>query len=103
MDVLFAFIFGLITILPLMLLRAWVLVKGWAWFIVPLGVPNISIPQMIGINLFILCILAPIQRTEKKLADNTYPQTTKVFANTIESVFVSLICWGFFAIAHAYM
>ena len=45
---------GLIVVmLPLILLRAFVLVKLWSWFLVPLGIFEINYAYAIGISLIV--------------------------------------------------
>ena len=43
-------------VLPLGVVRAWAITDMWNWFIVPLGVPVVSIGQMFGIILMLRII-----------------------------------------------
>lgn len=59
---LLALVFGLVNAF----LRGWVLTQLWSWFLVPLGLPSVSLAQAIGIGLTIQLIagLADIPRTK---------------------------------------
>ena len=53
----------LITI-PCSIFKAWVMTKVWTWFLVPLGLPSISIPTMFGIGYFWAMLNAKMSREQ---------------------------------------
>lgn len=58
----------LLVLIPLSILQAWVGSILWAWFIVPMGVPALSVPQAIGIGLMIALFMP----STKKVYSNDY-------------------------------
>lgn len=104
MDFILTFLIYIFIAIPLMLFRAVILVKSWAWFIVPMGVPNVSIPQVLGINLLLGLFFASVTRKERELdTSHEYPHTVNALQHCVESVVVSFIALGMAAIFHAYM
>lgn len=46
--------------------EAWVAVKMWSWFVAPIGVPQITIPQAFGINLLLALWRGPQMWTRRE-------------------------------------
>lgn len=46
-------VFGLVLFVPLLLWSAFVLMKLWGWFLVPLGVPRIGLVGAVGVDLIV--------------------------------------------------
>lgn len=58
--------FALSTIVVAIVLRAWVLTVLWGWFLVPLGIPEVSIPTAIGIALILGLFTQHLAKEENK-------------------------------------
>jgi len=53
MEKIIGYLLAIPLIFGLMMLEAWVVMMGWGWFVVPLGVPAISIWESFGICAFV--------------------------------------------------
>ena len=60
---------GISTIVIAIILRAWVFTVLWGWFLVPLGVPEVSIPTAIGISLIFNLFMQHLAKEESKEKD----------------------------------
>lgn len=97
-------IFGIIvSLLGLMvvlsILRGFVLSQLWGWFIVPIGVPSISVPQAIGIAIIASVLTyAPSDAMQEKR------DSAQKIARAIGIGFGGpLACWGVGAIAACFV
>ena len=81
------------TVVVLSILRGWVLSILWGWFVVPLGVPALSIPMAIGIAVTIsFLIFNPNDR------DNKMDFSTKSGIDEAVSKMVNAILYPFIAL-----
>jgi len=86
-------LFASIILIPIAIIRGYVLSILWGWFLVPLGVVEISVPHAIGFLLLIgLVTPNPNEKKEGKPLEK--------FLSTILS---PLIAWLFGAIIHYYI
>ena len=81
-------IFGILSIVPLMLLSGFVLEKLWGWFIVDLGAPDISVGTAIGITLVASFLTHQFNRWT-----TIYP-ITFYFTAIVTPLFVWFIGWA---------
>ncbi len=44
---------ALLLAVPIILLRGWILLLLWSWFIIPLGAPEITLAHAIGLGIII--------------------------------------------------
>lgn len=88
-----ASILGLaVVIVPLALLRGWVLSLLWGWFIVPLGVPAVGVVHAIGIA-FVVGMF-----TSAAKVDSDHP-----WRNIAIGFLAPLLTLAFGAIVHGFM
>jgi hypothetical protein len=69
-------------------LRAFVLLRYWAWFVVPLGLPTATIVQAIGVTLMIQLLSIRRDNYESKR-----PMYERITAEFCWSITVSLCAW----------
>jgi hypothetical protein len=81
-------IVAILATVPLIWLRAWVIVKLWSWFVVPLGVKPLTIGLAIG-----LCIVVALLKGIKRPGYEPSRSWPGMQAS-IYSLFVSLASWG---------
>jgi len=62
---------GLVLGVPLMLYCAFVMLKFWGWFVIPLGAPEISMAHMIGLTMIGSIYKAKIEKEEDRVG-STY-------------------------------
>lgn len=90
----------LLTLLLMPLSIVWkgfVLTKLWAWFVVPLGLPEIGIANAYGICLLLVLFTV----TKKPDSENV---TMERFASSaFFALFLPLATWGLGAAVHAFM
>jgi hypothetical protein len=43
---------------PMMMLRGWVIMKLWAWFIIPFGIQGLTLPHAMGVGLILTFLTA---------------------------------------------
>jgi hypothetical protein len=91
MSLLFLFLLSI----PATILQGYVVSQLWLWFIVPLGVVNISVAHGIGIALIVSYLTARINGA----TDPAIKGWTLFLAN----VFGALFVWGFAYIIHLFM
>lgn len=98
----FYLLFILVTFIPKMIWGGYVAQKMWGWFLVPLGVPSISIPVALGLMTVIPFITgsSSIQTTlldvPKKVADDdqsTWDLFSKQLMGWLLPAFVLLEGW----------
>jgi hypothetical protein len=92
------FVFGTIGIvglilIPVYLLRAYVLVKLWAWFMVPLGIFEIGYAHAIGISLVVGFLTS--QYIPAKDKDNKWAAAAHTFLTPIMVLFIGWITTKF--------
>lgn len=85
----------LILFIPLTLLRGWVILSLWGWFILPLGAPNIQMSQALGIAL----ILSFVTTHSFNLKDKTTEEKVKEY---IMIIIYPLFTVGLGYIYHAF-
>ena len=83
-------VINLILLVPAILVRGWVLLNLWGWFIVPLGVKDITIAHALGISLLINTI------TPHETKDSSAKETAKLLIkNTIILMLALGLGWIF--------
>lgn len=61
------FLFAIILLIPYsMLMNGWAITKLWGWFIVPFGLPALTIPMALGIFTFVTYMTYRIDFAEAK-------------------------------------
>lgn len=87
-------------------LRAFVLVKLYAYFLFPLGLPLIGIAQMYGANMFLLLLVNPPNwtffRHTEVLKDGMGKEQVAA-EGLVYSLAVSLMIWGVGAIVYHFL
>lgn len=91
----------LATMVGLTLLRGFVLVQLWGWFLVPIGVPRIGMALALGISVItgMLC-QSPMTATREPKADTA---VGKLVEALVIGVAAPLLAWGMGAIIAAFM
>ena len=84
-----------------MLLRGVVIADMWRWFVTPLGVPSISMVHAIGFSLFVG--LFTMGTASKSNVDADFKGLRGSFTLIVAFTLVTLMVWGFGAIAHSFM
>lgn len=97
MAALLEILFYLVSIVPLTIFRGFVLSKLWLWFVVPLGVVQISIVHAIGFSL-VLGFLSLKNNNAEKAKDRA-ERAGQFFGHMVTPLFA----WGFGAIIHSFM
>ena len=92
--ILVAVVFAAVLI-PLMMLRGFVLCKLWLWFIVPLGLHPISYVHAMGISIIIGML------TEN--ANAATKDHDKPIMGILTPFIAILLAWGVGAIVHSFM
>ena len=62
----------LILAIPGMLLRGWVITYLWKWFMVPLGIVDISLPHAIGISVIISFLISNVIKKDQTKEEQIY-------------------------------
>ncbi|PWG03362.1 hypothetical protein [Sphingosinicella humi] len=78
-----------LVLLPIGVLRAFIICDMWAWFVVPLGLPQIGVLHAFGLSLFIGLFMDP--SLSAMLAREDKEASLQVFA---QSVFGWLFTWA---------
>ena len=86
---------ALAAIVPLQLLRGYVLAQLWRWFVVPLGGPAVDVVHAIGISLLVAMLTH--QSPPKDAAKWSTAESIGI------SVTVSLLFWGMGAITKVFI
>jgi hypothetical protein len=94
-----AVIVAVLLTIPIAIVRGVVLVALWDWFVTPLGVASISIPQAIGLAL-IVGFLIPTQTRDDENHDSVWAVVGYTFAG---SVFGALLTLALGALLAAFM
>ena len=89
---LFSIFMALASVPLLVMLRAFVMVDLWLWFIVPLGVVKVGMAHMYGITLIGSLVVGA--------STNSSDDSDDVWKSVFLSVFVSLVFWGIASITH---
>jgi len=85
-------VIALLAVVPAILIRGWVLVKVWTWFLIDLGAPVINIPQGLGIAL--ICNFVIHTKTEDNEDDsynNIGAKLLKPFIVPLASLLMALV------------
>ncbi len=90
----------LVTTVLLTLLRAWVLVDLWHWFVEPLGVRGIGLAHAVGISLIVAYLTHQPHLDEDERRNGVAYIIVK---GTWMGVTMPLMAWGFGWAAHTYM
>jgi hypothetical protein len=83
-------IFIIILVIPLSILRGWVLLTFWNWFILPLGAPHITLAHALGISIILNYLLDNISR------EGRYKDKDKIeiaFGLILEPLFILFLGW----------
>lgn len=89
----------LLGLLVLVLLRGYVLSELWEWFVEPLGVRGISVPQAVGIS-----VLASFLTYQQDAKGEDRGDAGRTFAEGfVNGVLFTLVSWGMGSLAHAWM
>ena len=81
----------IILVVPMMLLRGWVIMRLWAWFIVPFGIQGLTLPHAIGIGLILTFLTA-----------HTLGKRAKTMEEKIEEIATSII-WPLMSLLMGYI
>lgn len=103
MEIALAILISLITTVPLVLFRAFVLRTAFIWFIVPwlhLPVPSYSI--VVGVLMMLGLVLNSLRPDDEAKENDRSPLEVAILA-TLKSALVSLIGWGLMAIVHCFV
>lgn len=100
---LFAFL-SILAVLPLAAWKGWVLVQLWTWFMVPLGVPGMTIWHAAGLATLVgwMTDSAAYYANAHRDDDKRRP-VEKFMFGLVVGVFVPLLSWGVGAVYHALM
>lgn len=90
MSSLIKFVVGSLLALVHMLFRGMVVRDLWYWFVVPLGLPVLSIAHAIGLSGMIFYITFAIREESKD--DKTFFQS--FITNLIAAFILGLLAWG---------
>lgn len=82
---------------PLLLLKAKVLLDLYTWFIVPLGAPGLVYTSAIGVTLFLNFIKTKVPTKA------TQEEGYGIFAQTLMGAVMYLLTWGVGAVFHFYI
>lgn len=105
----FGLILYLVIITPLLAIwNGFVLSKLWTWFVVPLGVNQISIPHAMGIStlvgLFLSGIVLTLAQIKSNMEDKDEDQLlVALMTSFLFGIIVPLLAWGFGAIYHYFI
>ena len=90
MNVGHRFIIGLLTAPPLALLRGWAVMTLWAWFVVPLGAPALTIWHAVGVSLIVGLLTYQVQYEPADEANELF------WTRFSTAILAPLICvgWG---------
>lgn len=95
----FAGLFLILLDIPAIMLRGLVISYLWLWFMVPLGLMEITFVHGIGLALMVGLFLSGVATREDK-GESTLE---KMFSAIINSVIISLTVWGFGYIIWSFM
>ncbi len=100
MAALIATCISFLALVPLSMWRGFVLIKLWAWFVIPLfALPVLSLPAAMGISLVVGYLT---HQAHKELSDK--PDYTQLLATEISNgIVIPLFALAIGAIIHAFM
>lgn len=81
-----------------LLLRAFVLCRLWAWFVVPLGVTSIGMAHAYGLTI----IVGMLREYRSQSGDEKRDTPTVVLTSLLTGIFVPLLAWAIGAAVHAW-
>ena len=80
------------SIIGIIYIRAYCILKLWEWFIVPLfHLPLLTIPYALGISLFIGMFMLPMKFNDNEISDNFWKKYINVISTFISQPIFSLI------------
>lgn len=90
--------------IPLTILRGYVIVSMWNWFVVTqfTQAPHISVVGAIGLAYFI-ALFQHIPESESKKNQDTAEVAVELFGSLLKGGFITLVIWGLGYIIHCYM
>ena len=88
----FGVVLGVLIIVPMIIIRALVLATLWEWFIVPLGVMNITIAHAVGLSSIFSLILSKVRSKEE---ESLLKSISHEFMTFIVVLVVGFIARGF--------
>lgn len=81
-------------------LRGWVLLQLWGWFVVPLGVATISLPWALGLSLLMYSLTAHADTNNIK---DGQASGEILWKGAARLTVTPLLAWGIGALWHALM
>jgi len=75
-----------ILLIPAMILRGWVLLNMWTWFILPLGAPEINLAHALGLSTTLYLMNGMEVSTE----ENSDEEKIKKFAQGVIILLITL-------------
>lgn len=84
-------------------LHPYVMTQGWGWFVVPLGVPEITYWQAMGLGMFVYSLTRKPQSLSEEHAAAKQTDREKehrLLVLALTSLFATLSLWGAMALVH---
>jgi hypothetical protein len=95
---------SVLVALPLAAWKGWVLVKLWAWFVLPLGAPMINMWHAAGLAMLLSWLAdSSAAYSTAMQKTNTHSPKMRFWVMTLLGVFVPLLMWAYGAIYHSFM
>ena len=91
----------LVAIVPLWMLKGYVISQLWTWFLVPLDIPAIGIAQALGLAVLSSLFLLGTQKENKDDPDATF--TAIMVGKLLGYTGAYLFCWATGYIFYCYM
>lgn len=92
----------LLTGLPVtIMVRAFVLVNLWGYFIVPLGVPQLGMAHLYGLCVMVAAIIPSVKNSNKDQENASFSE--QAFVQIGSSVSVSLLLWAMGYMCYLFM
>jgi hypothetical protein len=95
-------VISLLLVFPLAAWKGWVLVRIWAWFVVPLGVPALTVWHAAGLSLLVGW-LADSSAYFANTSEDKRSRAEKFVTSVTLSVLTPLLTWGMAAVFHSWM
>jgi hypothetical protein len=104
MGVLILWLMAIGFTIPLAILRGYIIVCMWDWFVLTQfpQAPHISIAGAIGLS-YLAYMFYPTAKDEDKEKEDAGEAIVKLFVHLIKGGILSLVMWGIAAIVHCYM